>query len=202
MKRRTRWIVEGVVWTVAIPVMTVGALVLVFGLAAYAYEGDDGGLDQSEVAAIVERYAERGQQMQLTEPPKPPAPAQPVGFPGDCASWRQVFAWYGATPLEVEFFFGNARPWGVSRTNIIWGESGCGLRFKNPDTGDTGICQLNPVHRSWVSNQYGLRVGKSVSESEASNPAYVRPCLHLLRNGTTPNSFDGACNWRAPNFCA
>jgi hypothetical protein len=152
--------------------------------------------------AQADRQAVRGQQMQLTEPPPAPTtiPARPVGYPGDCDSWRAVFAWYGATPLEQEFFFGNARPWGVSRTNIIWGETGCGLRFRNPDTSDTGICQLNGVHRGWVRDLFGLTI--PTTEAAASNPDYVKPCLYLLRGGWTPDAFDGACNWRTPGFCS
>lgn len=184
---------ENVALVVASIGLLIACLLIIFTVARFAYgwEGDDGALSQRE--------AQRGQQMQLTEPPAPPPPARPVAVPGDCGSWRAIFAWYGATSSEIEFFFGNARPWGVSRTNIIFGESGCGLRFRNPDTSDTGICQLNGVHRGWVGSLFGLAIPNT--EAGASNPDYVKPCLYLLRGGWTPNAFDGACNWRTPNFC-
>jgi hypothetical protein len=157
-----------------VPLVLPVLLVVLWISTAVAWNGDN------VTPAQADREAARGQQMQLTEPPAAPVtvPARPVGYPGDCDSWRAVFAWYGATSREVEFFFGNARPWGVSRTNIIWGETGCGLRFRNPDTSDTGICQLNGVHRGWVRDLFGLTI--PTTEAAASNPDYLtsedHPC--------------------------
>lgn len=137
-------------------------------------------------------------QLQITTPPAPP-PTRPVAIPGDCGSWEAIFRWYGATDAEIYFFFVST-PWG--RHNIISGESMCGLRFRNPDTSDTGICQLNGVHRPWVLAEFGLRLGYGVSEAEASNPEYARACLYLLRGGHEPGSMRGACNWRTGRFCS
>ena len=134
----------------------------------------------------------------------------PIPIPGDCQSWRAVFAWYGATPDELEFFFGNARPWGVPRSNIIQGESKCGLDFINESTSDRYVCQLNGVHAQpgsafgtyygpggWLWALFHLRGGRAVTtQAEASTVAAVPACLWLLRGGTTPNSFAGARSWR------
>lgn len=152
--------------------------------------------------ADVDEPARRLESVQVSEPPAPPAQRAPVGLPGDCASWQEVFRHFGATDTEVHFFFVSGSPWGVNRSNIIFGESGCGLRFRNPETSDTGICQINGVHNAWTSAIFGLRVGRSVSEAEASKPEYAAACLYLLRNGGQAGSMKGACNWRPPRFCS
>jgi hypothetical protein len=151
-------------------------------------------------AATTTKPAARAEvQIQVTEPIPPPAPVMPVAIPGDCGSWQAIFRWFGATDEEIYFFFVST-PWG--RKNVIYGETLCGTRFRNPDTSDTGICQLNGVHRPWVMAEFGLRIGSGVSEAEASNPYYAAACLFLLRGlSHEPNAFGLACAWRTPRFC-
>lgn len=156
--------------------------------------------------------ASRGTQVQVTPTSPPPTtnPPSPVPVPGDCDSWESVFRLYGATDLEVQFFFGDARPWGVPRTNIAWLESRCGLDFINDNTSDRSICMLNGVHSQagyadgilwpdggWVLALFDLRGGRIVTtQAEASNPQYAAACLWLVRDGDEPDSFGGVNHWQ------
>lgn len=159
-------------------------------------------LEYAEVAdeALVARSAPiPGTTLPITRPPA-----------GDCTAWADVFRHYGATELEVQFFFGNARPWGVPRTNIIGSESDCGRDFINENTSDRYVCQLNGVHSEagysfgtyygpggWMLELFGLRGGRAVTtQAEASTLDAVPACLWLLRGGFTPDAFDGVNHWQ------
>jgi hypothetical protein len=145
----------------------------------------------------------------LTATRRPPTtPPRPAPIPGDCARWAAIFTWYGATPLEVQYFFGDARPWGVPRSNIIGNETGCGSDFINESTSDRYICQLNGINwepgyaystyypNGWPMDLFGFRGGRDVTtQAEASNPDLVTACLWLLRGGFTPDTFNGARHW-------
>ena len=121
-------------------------------------------------------------------PTEPPAPA-----PGDCDGWGAVFAWYGATPAEVAFF--------VPR--IIRRESSCGRDMLNDRTGDSGICQVSPIHNragyfggryfgdgGWLLALHGL-----TTRHELHSVRWADACLTLYR-------VCGAGAWRPPYSCA
>mgnify|MGYP000499883217 CR=1 FL=1 len=105
-------------------------------------------LSPASPGAVVTQSAERGAQVQVTGTVPPPPRTVPVPAPGDCESWAPVFRWFGASDAEVGFF--------VPR--IIGRESGCGADTLNEATGDSGVCQINPVHNraGWFGRQeYG-----------------------------------------------
>lgn len=135
----------------------------------------------------------RGTQVQVRPIPPPPTttttttvPSAPVPVPGDCGSWRAVFAYHGATTAELAFFFDRG---------VIWRETRCGLDVLNEATGDSGICQINPVHNragyfdgvrygagGWLFNLFGMWTRQNLSSG-----LWARPCLHLYRvEGTDP----------------
>ncbi len=113
--------------------------------------------------------------------------------PGDCAAWGDVFRSYGATDTEVAFF--------VPR--ILDRETGCGRDTLNDSTGDTGVCQVNPVHNrsgyfggrhfgagGWLVELHGL-----TTRVDTDSPAWVAACLTLYR-------VCGSGAWRPPYSCA
>lgn len=113
--------------------------------------------------------------------------------PGDCSAWATVFASYGATDDEVAFF--------VPR--ILDRESGCGRDTLNDSTGDTGVCQISPVHNragyfgrvqygpgGWLLELHGL-----TTRVDTDSPAWAAACLTLYR-------VCGAGPWQPPYSCA
>jgi hypothetical protein len=146
-------------------------------------------------AASVTVEAQRGVQEQVgtTAPPPPlPSSTRPIG--GDCEAWRQVFAARGATAAELEFFFDGG---------IIWRETRCGADTLNEQSGDSGICQINPIHNrpgwfggrefgagGWLGMLHGLSV-----RNNTDSVAWTDACLTLFRVcGTGP--------WQPPYSCA
>lgn len=131
-------------------------------------------------------------QITPTEPPPPPT-LPPTPAPGDCTGWGEVLAWYGATADEVAFF--------VPR--ILDRETGCGRDTLNDSTGDSGICQINPVHNrdgwfggrefgsgGWLAELHGL-----TTRVDTDSVAWAAACITLHRVcGTGP--------WRPPYSCA
>jgi hypothetical protein len=98
--------------------------------------------------------------------------------PGDCGSWRRVFERRGASPEALEFFFDDG---------IIMRETRCGLDNLNESTGDSGICQINPIHNKpgwfggvefgaggWLGNLHGLTARQNVD-----SVAWVDACVTL-----------------------
>lgn len=133
-------------------------------------------------------------QVTPTEPPPPPLPTLPVvPAAGDCTGWGAVLASYGATPDEVAFF--------VPR--ILERETGCGRDTLNDSTGDSGICQINPIHNragwfggrefgagGWLGELHGL-----TTRVDTDSPAWAAACITLYR-------VCGPGPWRPPYSCA
>ena len=107
----------------------------------------------------------------------PTTVASPI--PGDCGSWRRVFERRGASPEALEFFFDDG---------IIMRETHCGLDNLNESTGDSGICQINPIHNrsgwfggvefgagGWLGNLHGLTARQNVD-----SVAWVDACVTLF----------------------
>lgn len=139
-----------------------------------------------QYAEVTER-ADRLAQVAVGLPPVPPRPSATAG---DCASWVPVFESYGATPDEVAFF--------VPR--IIERESGCGRDTIN-SIGDSGVCQINPVHNKagwfgrveygdggWLHALHGLTTWHDTDSSD-----WVGACLTLYR-------VCGDGPWRGGNY--
>jgi hypothetical protein len=125
-----------------------------------------------------------GVQTQTRPPPPPPLPPPPPApqtwTPGNCDSVAAVFRTRGATDNEIFFFFGRG---------VINRETRCGLDTLNEATGDSGICQINPVHNragyfwgksygdgGWLRAEFGLQ-----TRQFTSSPAWVNACLYLYR---------------------
>jgi len=140
--------------------------------------------------ATVTTPATRGTQVQTTPtaPPTPPSPS-----PGDCESWGEWFTHYGATDTERSFF--------VPR--ILDRETGCGRDTLNERTGDSGICQHNPIHNragyfggryfgdgGWLMALHGLR-----TRQNTDSVTWVPACLTLYR-------VCGSRPWSPPYGCA
>jgi hypothetical protein len=117
----------------------------------------------------------------------------PLPIPGDCDSWEAEFARRGATDDDRAFFFG---------AGIIWRETRCGADTLNEASGDTGICQINPIHNragyfggryfgdgGWLGVLHGLR-----TRVEVDSPAWVDACLTL-------RAVCGDLPWRPPYGC-
>jgi hypothetical protein len=129
-----------------------------------------------------------------TLPAPAPTTTVPAPVPGDCESWRPVFAYYGADQAALEFFIDGG---------ILRRESGCGLDTLNDDTSDSGICQINPIHQragyfggvefgtgGWLTALHGLATG-----IDTDNPAWAAACVTLFEVcGTGP--------WSPPYDCA
>ena len=126
--------------------------------------------------------AERREQVQINPPPPE------TWTPGDCDSVADVFRARGATADEVAFFIGRG---------ILWRETRCGQDTHNESTGDSGICQINPVHQragyfwgreypagGWLG-QFDVR-----TRHDTDSPKWVDACLFLYRN-------EGSDPWRA-----
>lgn len=122
-----------------------------------------------------------------------PPPAPPVPAAGDCDAWADVFRHHGATDIEVAFF--------VPR--IIERESGCGRDTLNDQTGDTGICQVSPVHNragyfgrryfdtgGWLHAIHGL-----TTRVDTDSPTWAAACLTLYR-------VCGSGPWTPPYSCS
>jgi len=106
-------------------------------------------------------------------------PAPPArGISGDCDSWAAVFLDQGGTDAEVAFF--------VPR--IIERESGCGRDTLNDRGGDTGICQIHPIHdragyfggvyypNGWLMTLHGLH-----TRVDTDSELWAGACLTLYR---------------------
>ena len=125
--------------------------------------------------------AERGEQVYLGPQIDPS-----TWTPGDCDSVKAIFEARGATPEETSFFFGRG---------IIRRETRCGLDTLNESTGDSGICQINPVHNragyfwgvsygdgGWLMHLFGLQ-----TRQYTDSPEWVDACLHMYRKaGASP----------------
>lgn len=122
--------------------------------------------------------AVRGVMVQV-RPVPPLPPAVPVPTPGNCASWQPVFYWYGATDTEVAFFV----------PSILWRESRCGADVLNEASGDSGPCQINPIHNragyfgrrfygdgGWLHALHGLR-----TRQDLHNPEWINACITMYR---------------------
>lgn len=138
-------------------------------------------------------YAELADTQVIRSAPIPGTTLPIVGpTPGDCDAWAEVFRSYGATATEVAFF--------VPR--IIDRESGCGRDTLNERTGDTGVCQVNPVHNRagyFGQVQYGpggwlLELHGLTTRVDTANPAWASACLTLFR-------VCGSGPWRPPYSC-
>lgn len=132
-----------------------------------------------------------------TTPPPPTSTTTtttvPTPIPGDCSSWSPVILARGGDASEVEFF--------VDR-GILWRESGCGLDNLNESSGDSGVCQINPVHNragwfdgveygsgGWLYAVHGLRTWENVDAVE-----WIDACLTLFR-------VCGSAPWTPPYGC-
>ncbi len=125
-------------------------------------------------------------------------PPTPNPTPGDCSSWQYAFWYHGATVAEIAFFFGLA-----GGTNIIWRETRCGTDTLNDRTGDSGICQINPVHNragyfggryfgagGWLGALHGLQ-----TRVATDSHLWADACITLHRVcGTRP--------WQPPYGCS
>lgn len=98
--------------------------------------------DTSDTSSV-----ERGVAVQVEVSTTIPAPVvEPVGVAADCESWRAVFAWRGASIAAQQFFVDDG---------ILARETGCGTDMLNESSGDSGICQINPIHNrpGWFGGQ-------------------------------------------------
>lgn len=133
------------------------------GAQAKGWEGDDGGLDQWEVSLGIYAEAVRlNNQMQLTEPPAPPAILGPLGLP--IAPY-----WFGGCD-EMEFYRQQVGLPGVFRS-IGWRESNC----RNEDGVRTSCChgywQLHHVHFNGSGYVYGRWCdARSVQDVNSDTP--------------------------------
>ena len=133
----------------------------------------------AEQVAVVATPATRSTQQQVAATTQPPATI-PATVAGDCASWAELFAARGATPDQLAFFIGDG---------ILWRETRCGTDLLNDATGDSGICQINPVHNrpGWFGGrEFGpggwlLALHGRTTRLELDHVGWVDACLTLHR---------------------
>ena len=135
-----------------------------------------------------------GNMTQIT-PTLPPPTATTLPYPKafDCGSWLTEFERHGATPAEIGFFFGEG---------IIWRETRCGGDTYNEHTGDTGICQITPLHgrSGWFYGQYWpegwlVQFGLTPRHTPGS-VRWVDACLWLVRGGTMQPGVVNRSPWK------
>lgn len=91
----------------------------------------------------------------------------------------------------------------MSWARILDRESGCGRDTLNDSTGDTGVCQISPVHNQagyFGRVQYGpggwlLELHGLTTRVDTDSPAWAAACLTLYR-------VCGAGPWQPPYSCA
>jgi len=118
----------------------------------------------------------------------------PTPIPGDCASWAPVILARGGTADDVTFFVDSG---------ILARESGCGRDNLNESSGDSGVCQINPVHNApgyfgglyydrggWLYALHGLWTRKNVDSVE-----WLDACITL-------RTVCGDGPWIPPYSCA
>lgn len=142
--------------------------------------------------ATVATTAVRGAQVQVVATTPPPATTTTTTRPrptaGDCESYRPWF-----TPAAAAFFVDGG---------ILERESGCGRDLLNESTGDSGPCQINPVHNNpgwfdgreygaggWLYDLHGL-----TARHQLDNVRWLDACQTL---------FDvcGRAPWTPPYGC-
>jgi hypothetical protein len=107
---------------------------------------------------------------------------------GDCDSWLPA---YEALVAADAFAPRQAPGWTWFR-RIIKRESGCGLDVHNERTNDSGVMQLNPVHRGWLMDELGIDHRTLRTREGWANS---------LRGGAHLYGRVGACAWNAPRYC-
>jgi len=136
----------------------------------------------SPESATVDSTADRLERINLT----------PTYIKGDCGSLEQLFRFHGMTNEEHAFFFSRG---------ILKRESECGRDTYNEATGDTGVCQINPVHsrsgyffgkyyeHGWTIDLFGFTAGHKGIDRD--DPNIIPACLWLLRGGNyTPGKLN------------
>jgi len=166
-----------------------------FGDAPQRYTGNVVAVPSSNTApsfrvttpAEVAVTAQRGTQVLVTAT-SPPTTTIPIWTPGVCESFRPFF-----TVEAGEFFIDRG---------ILNRETRCGLDLLNERTGDSGPCQINPIHNragwfggrefgdgGWLLELHGLTTRENLDSIE-----WLAACQTL---------FDvcGAGPWKPPYSC-
>lgn len=109
-----------------------------------------------------------------------------AGRPGNCDSWRPAYQHM----VQAGMFGRRGAPgWTWFRT-VMRRESGCGLDRFNERTGDSGLFQLNPVHRHWLLREQGIHF----STLRWNNVAGLKAMAALYRKV-------GTCAWNPRGYC-